>query len=84
MVSLLPIRHLRDEVLEDLLALSRNQRLGESHYKMLIGKKRENFNHAVFALAFFSRRQDRELPGATSRGLLDFQLFRELLSFVSV
>ena len=31
----------------------------------------ENFNHALFALAFFSRRQDRELLGAISRGLLD-------------
>ena len=30
-----------------------------------------NFNHALFALAFFSRRQDRELLGAISRGLLD-------------
>ena len=34
-------------------------------------RERENFNHALFALAFFSRRQDRELPGAISRGLLD-------------
>jgi hypothetical protein len=34
-------------------------------------RERENFNHAVFALAFFSRRQDRELLGAISRGLLD-------------
>ncbi len=33
--------------------------------------ERENFNHALFALAFFSRRQDRELLGAISRGLLD-------------
>ena len=33
--------------------------------------ERENFNQAVFALAFFFRRQDRELPGAISRGLLD-------------
>jgi hypothetical protein len=31
----------------------------------------ENFNHALFALAFLSRRQDRELLGAISRGLLD-------------
>ena len=31
----------------------------------------ENFNHALFAFAFFARRQDRELPGAISRGLLD-------------
>jgi hypothetical protein len=30
-----------------------------------------NFNHTLFALTFFSRRQDRELPGAISRGLLD-------------
>jgi hypothetical protein len=30
-----------------------------------------DFNRAIFALAFFSRRQDRELPGAISRGLLD-------------
>jgi hypothetical protein len=29
------------------------------------------FNQAVFALAFFSQRRDRELPGAISRGLLD-------------
>ena len=26
----------------------------------------------LFALAFFSRRQDRELPGAVSRGLPDY------------
>src|SRR5258705_8595953 len=39
--------------------------------KCLPERERENFNHAVFALAFFSRRQDRELPGAISRGLLD-------------
>jgi hypothetical protein len=31
MVSVLPIRYLRDEVLEDLPALSRNQRLAHSH-----------------------------------------------------
>src|SRR5438094_6242921 len=31
MVSILPIRHLRDEVLENLPALSRNQRLAHSH-----------------------------------------------------
>jgi hypothetical protein len=34
-------------------------------------RERENFNHTLFALAFFSRRQDRELLGAISRGLLD-------------
>jgi hypothetical protein len=34
-------------------------------------RERENFSHALFALAFFSQRQDRELPGAISRGLLD-------------
>ena len=34
------------------------------------GRERENFKHALFALAFFSRRQDRELPGAISPGLL--------------
>jgi hypothetical protein len=34
-------------------------------------RERENFNRAVFALAFFSRRQDRELLGAIFRGLLD-------------
>ena len=39
--------------------------------KCLSERERENFNQAVFALAFFSRRQDRELPGAISRGLLD-------------
>ena len=39
MVSVLPIRHLQDEVLEDLPALSRNQWLGELHYKMLAGKR---------------------------------------------
>ena len=33
-------------------------------------RERKNFNHALFALAFFSRRQDRELLGAISRGLL--------------
>jgi hypothetical protein len=32
-------------------------------------REQENFNHALFALAFFSRRQDRELLGAISRGL---------------
>jgi hypothetical protein len=30
------------------------------------------FNHALLALAFFSRRQDRELLDAISRGLLDY------------
>jgi hypothetical protein len=45
--------------------------VGESHYKMLAESEREIFNHAVFTLAFFSRRQDRELLGAISRGLLD-------------
>ena len=41
-------------------------------HKLLVTRKRtENFNHAVFTLAFFSRRQDRELLGAISRGLLD-------------
>jgi hypothetical protein len=30
-------------------------------------RERENFNQAVFALAFSSRRQDRELPGAYNR-----------------
>ena len=39
--------------------------------KCLPERERENFNQALFALAFFSRRQDRELPGAISRGLLD-------------
>ncbi len=39
--------------------------------KGLPESERENFNHAVFALAFYSRRQDRELLGAISRGLLD-------------
>jgi hypothetical protein len=34
-------------------------------------RERENFNQAVFVLAFFFRRQDRELLGAISRGLLD-------------
>jgi hypothetical protein len=47
------------------------QGVGESHCKCLPESERENFNDAVFALAFFSRRQDRELLGATSRGLLD-------------
>jgi hypothetical protein len=31
MVSIVPVRHLRDEVLENLFALSRNQRLAHSH-----------------------------------------------------
>ena len=39
--------------------------------KCLSERERENFNQPLFALAFFSRRQDRELPGAISRGLLD-------------
>ncbi len=39
--------------------------------KCLPERERENFNHALFAFAFFSRRQDRELLGAISRGLLD-------------
>jgi hypothetical protein len=39
--------------------------------KCLSEKKTQNFNQAVFILAFFSRRQDRELRGAVSRGLLD-------------
>jgi hypothetical protein len=47
------------------------QGVGESHYKCLPESERENFNHAVFTFAFFSRRQDRELFGAISRGLLD-------------
>ena len=34
-------------------------------------RERDNLNQALFASAFFSRRQDRELPGAISRGLLD-------------
>ena len=34
-------------------------------------ENRGNFNHALFALAFFSRRQDRELRGAIFRGLRD-------------
>jgi hypothetical protein len=34
-------------------------------------RERENFKQRLFALAFFFRRQDRELPGAISRGLLD-------------
>jgi hypothetical protein len=44
------------------------QGVGESHYKCLPERERENFNDAVFALAFYSRRQDRELLGAISRG----------------
>jgi len=44
---------------------------GESHYKCLPESERENFNDAVFAFAFYSRRQDRELLGEISRGLLD-------------
>ena len=47
------------------------QGAGESRHKCLAEYGRANFNHAAFALAFFSRRQDRELPGAMSRGLLD-------------
>ena len=39
--------------------------------KCLSERGPENFNHALFAFAFFSRRQDLELPGAISRGLLD-------------
>jgi hypothetical protein len=39
--------------------------------KCLPERERENFNHALFALGFFSRRQDRELPCVISRGLLD-------------
>ena len=39
--------------------------------KCLPETERENFDDAAFALAFSSRRQDRELPGAISRGLLD-------------
>jgi len=34
-------------------------------------RERENFNHALFAFPFFSRRQDRELLGAISLGLLE-------------
>jgi len=47
------------------------QGVGESPYKCLPEKERENFNYALFALAFLCWRQDRELPGAISRGLLD-------------
>ncbi|PYI95809.1 MAG: hypothetical protein DME98_14780 [Verrucomicrobia bacterium] len=36
----------------------------------MIERERENFNHSLFAFAFFSQRQDRELLGAISRGLL--------------
>jgi hypothetical protein len=39
--------------------------------KCLPERERENFNHALFAFVFFPRRQDRELLGAISRGLLD-------------
>ena len=39
--------------------------------KCLSEKEQEDFNHAVFVLAFFSRQQDRELLGAISRDLLD-------------
>jgi hypothetical protein len=39
--------------------------------KRLPEGERENFNQALFAFAFFSRRQDQELLGAVSRGLLD-------------
>jgi hypothetical protein len=38
--------------------------------KCLSERERENFNDALFAFAFFSRPQDRELLGAISRGLL--------------
>ena len=38
---------------------------------LLCKRARDNFNNALFALAFFFRRQDRELPGAISRGPLD-------------
>ena len=37
---------------------------------LLCKRARDNFNNALFPLAYFSRRQDRELPGAISRGLL--------------
>jgi len=44
-------------------------------------EERENFNHAVFALAFFSRRQDRELLGMTLvPHLLDLLFKREIRS----
>ena len=39
--------------------------------KCLPRRERENFNQAVFALAFFSQRLDREPRVAISRGLLD-------------
>jgi hypothetical protein len=39
--------------------------------KCLSERERENFNHALFAFAVFSRRRDRELLGAISRGLLE-------------
>src|SRR4029077_14240331 len=32
--------------------------------KCLSERERENFNQAVFALAFFAQRQDREMTGA--------------------
>ena len=49
----------------------RNHMQSAALLKLSAQRERENFNYAVFALAFFSRRQDRELPGAISRGLLD-------------
>jgi hypothetical protein len=39
--------------------------------KRLPEMERQNFNHAVFSLAFFSQPQDQELLGAIFRGLPD-------------
>jgi hypothetical protein len=59
--------HPRISRLEDAVHIQAAQTLAKGSRSNF--HERENFNHALFALAFFSRRQDRELLGAISRGL---------------
>jgi len=56
-VSILPIRHLRDEVLEDLPALSRNQWLAHSH-----SSNRVADSSSTKAVSFSSRVRNKTLP----------------------
>jgi hypothetical protein len=52
-------------------SLRRSFKPNRASLRLSTRRERENFNDAVFALAFFSQRQIRDLLGAISRGLLD-------------
>jgi hypothetical protein len=54
-------RYLKLDALNACMIADRETALNEFR------KRPREFNHALFALAFFSRRQDRELLGAISR-----------------